>query len=123
MTHELPGFHRTPTTEAQTARGNVHFPYAYLALAFVSALDLILTYIILLMGGYEVNPIANAVLQSPADFHGLILYKFVIVVSVVLICEYISRHAEGAGRRLAGWAVAISAFPVVWSTLLLIQHS
>ncbi|MBB6431554.1 DUF5658 family protein [Algisphaera agarilytica] len=122
MTHELPRLSPITAAASHPARGNVHFPYAYLALVFVSALDLILTYIILLMGGYEVNPIANAVLQSPADFHGLILYKFVIVVSVVLICEYISRHANHAGRRLAVWAVAISAFPVVWSTLLLIDQ-
>ncbi len=110
------------TRATQAAARAVRFPYFYLALIFVSALDLILTYIVILIGGIEVNPIANAVLQSPADFHGLILYKFVIVVGVVLICEFISRHADTTGRRLAGWAVGISAFPVVWSTLLLLDH-
>lgn len=111
-----------PSASPRTARPTVKFPYFYLALIFVSALDLILTYVVLLIGGIEVNPIANAVLQSPADFHGLIAYKFLIVAAVVLICEYISRHADTTGRRLAGWAVGISAFPVVWSTLLLLNH-
>lgn len=119
--HDL-DMHLRTTRGTQAAARAVRFPFFYLALIFVSALDLILTYVVILIGGIEVNPIANAVLQSPADFHGLIVYKFVIVVSVVLICEYISRHADTTGRRLAGWAVGISAFPVVWSSLLLLNH-
>lgn len=115
-----PDFRIDPPAVVHQAGRTVRFSYFYLALVFVSALDLILTYIVILIGGIEVNPIANAVLQSPADFHGLIVYKFLIVAAVVLICEFISRHADATGRRLAGWAVAISAFPVVWSTLLLI---
>lgn len=101
---------------------SVKFPYFYLALAFVSAMDLILTYMVILLGGIEVNPIANAVLQSPADFHGLIVFKFAVVAAVIMICEFIGRHTEPAARRLAMWAVAISAFPVLWSTLLLSEH-
>lgn len=122
MTIREPDFRFDPSAVAHQAGRAVRFPYFYLALVFVSALDLILTYIVILIGGIEVNPIANAVLQSPADFHGLIVYKFLIVAAVVLICEFISRHADVTGRRLAGWAVAISAFPVVWSTLLLLNH-
>jgi hypothetical protein len=109
------------TRSARRARG-VRFPYLYLALVFVSAMDLGLTYIVLLLGGIEVNPIANAVLQSPTDFHGLIVYKFALVAGVILICEFIGRHAPTTSRRLVIAAVAISSFPVVWSTLLLSQH-
>lgn len=112
----------TGATPLSTADRAVHFPYFYLALTFVSALDLILTYLVLVIGGMEVNPIANAVLQSPADFHGLILFKFLVVAAIILICEFIARHTDTAARRLAGWAVAISAFPVVWSTLLLSEQ-
>ena len=119
----LPPTAPAPATRTDPSiRGRVIYPYHYLALTFVSALDLVFTYIILLLGGYEVNPIANAVLQSPADFHGLIVYKFVIVVAVIGVCEFIGRHAPDTARRLSGWAVAISAFPVVWSSLLLIEH-
>lgn len=107
---------------ATAADRTVKYPYFYLALAFVSAMDLILTYMVILIGGIEVNPIANAVLQSPADFHGLILFKFAVVAAVIMICEFIARHTEIAARRLALWAVAISAFPVLWSTLLLSEH-
>ncbi|MEM1107170.1 MAG: DUF5658 family protein [Planctomycetota bacterium] len=119
-THKHFGFDSNPRSGSTTAE--VRFPYFYLAFIFASALDLILTYTVLLLGGMEVNPIANAVLQSPADFHGLIAYKFAIVVVVVLVCEYLGRVAEPTGRRLAAGAVAISSFPVVWSMLLLLNH-
>jgi hypothetical protein len=100
----------------------VLFPYTYLALIFVSALDVIFTYVVLLIGGVEVNPIANAVLHGPAEFDGLIAFKFAVVGLVVLLCEFIGRHAVETARRLSRWGVAISSFPVVWSSLLLIQH-
>lgn len=122
MTIRDPDHFRPRPDQPRIAARTVKYPYFYLALAFVSALDLILTYIVILIGGIEVNPIANAVLQSPADFHGLIAYKFLIVASIVLICEFISSHTDVAGRRLAGWAVVISAFPVLWSSLLLLDH-
>lgn len=108
--------------QAVAAARRVLFPYHYLALILVSSLDLIFTFYILVLGGIEVNPIANAVLQSPVSFDGLIVFKFVIVALIVLICEFIGQHAAPTARRLAVWAVAISAFPVVWSTLLLIEN-
>lgn len=105
--------------DASGVLGAVRFPYIYLALILVSALDLLLTHTVISIGGREVNPVANAVLNTPADFNGLIVYKFAIVFVVMMICEYIVRHAADTGRRLALGAVGISAFPVVWSVLLL----
>lgn len=105
-----------------TQASQVLFPFYYLGLIFVSALDLIFTYTILMLGGYEVNPIANAVLQSPAQFNGLIIFKFIIVVAVIGICEFIGRYETHTARRLSTWAIAISAFPVAWSLLLLASY-
>ncbi len=102
--------------------GAVLFPYAYLAFVVVSSLDLMLTYIVLLLGGIELNPVANAVLQSPASFHGLIVYKFLLVALVILICEFIGRHTHHTARRLSTLAIGISSFPVVWSMLLLSRN-
>lgn len=111
------------TAAGSTAQGQLLLPLHYLALIIVSSLDLIFTYtIIFLLDGIEINPIANAVLASPVGFNGLIIFKFVIVIAVIGICEFIARHTSSTARRLAGWAIAISAFPVVWSTLLLIEH-
>ncbi|MEO1235197.1 MAG: DUF5658 family protein [Planctomycetota bacterium] len=107
---------------ASVPAAGVRLPYLSLSLVFVSALDVIFTYAVLVLGGMEANPIANAVLESPAGFHGLIGYKFVIVAAVILIAEFIARHALDTARRLMLVGIAISAFPVVWSLSLLSQH-
>jgi hypothetical protein len=41
---------------------------------------------------------------------------------VIVSCEVISRRREHVGRRLSWVAVGISAFPVVYSFGLLIDH-
>ena len=92
----------------------------WLALVVVAALDLVLTHLVLSIGGHEVNPVARGVLRA-ADFPGLIIYKFVLVTGVVLIAEFIARHAAATARRVALLAVGISALPVVWSTLMVLQ--
>lgn len=112
-----------PAASANPVAGHVLFPFYYLALIIVSGLDLSFTYtIVFILEGIEVNPIANAVLQSPVSFNGLIVFKFLVVVAVIGICEFIGRHNPGTARRLSGWAIGISAFPVVWSALLLLEH-
>ena len=105
-----------PATEL--APRQLLLPMHYLALIAVSALDLIFTHVVLSLGGFEANPIALAVLRA-AEFNGLIVYKFTLMTAVILICEFIGRHARPTARRLATWAVAISALPVLWSLLQL----
>lgn len=117
---------QTPlATEVDDATGavprSVAFPYLYILLVVVSTLDLLLTYVILLLGGFEVNPVANAVLMA-GNIQGMVAFKFSIVALVIVICEVVNHHAQPTARRLAIWAVLVSAFPVVWSSLLLHSH-
>lgn len=91
----------------------VRHPAAYGWFIFVSALDVMLTWIILLvMDGIEVNPIAHAVIQH-AGLRGLVVFKFTLVVFVIVMCEWVSRRNARAGVKLAEWSVAITAIPVV----------
>src|SRR3954471_5890061 len=54
------------------------FPEAYTWFVFVSAMDLLLTWVILHYdGGREANALANAILQR-FDLLGLVAYKFLI---------------------------------------------
>lgn len=92
--------------------GPVLFPQLYVWLVLVSSLDVIFTTIILYLGGHEVNPVADALLDRWGLF-GLIGLKFVAISVAIVICEWIGRMRYTTGRRLAEWAIAISVIPVV----------
>ena len=102
-------------------RPHLRFPNAYAWLVFVSAMDLMLTWgIVFELGGAEANPLARLILDH-TGFPGMIAFKFGVMTAVILVCEFIAKHAPDTARKLAVVAVAISAFPILWSTLLLAQ--
>ena len=119
-------------------RPPMRYPNEYVWLVFVSCLDLTLTWLILEgLGGDEVNPLAEMILlslkgepanpfdnsvMSLAGYHGLILFKFSLILFVILVCEIVGRSKDVMARRLARFGVAISAFPVVVSLHLLITE-
>lgn len=97
---------------------SVYYPDEYLWLVLVGTLDIMCTTVILMLGGYEVNPIADRILQA-AGISGMVFFKFAAISVVVCICEYIARHRPTTARRLARFAVAISAVPVALGALQL----
>ena len=98
------------------------YPTAYKWFVFVSAADIVLTWFILLLGGSEVNVIADAIIAS-TGLKGILIYKFCLMILVVLSCEVIGRRRPRTGRNLARAAIAISAIPVVLSIAQLIMPS
>lgn len=88
------------------------YPDLYTWYVFVAALDILFTWRILRAGGTEVNVLADWIIDRH-DVPGMVLFKFLTVVLVVLICEVIGRRRYKTGVKLARWAVALSAFPVV----------
>lgn len=93
-------------------RAPVLYPSLYALYVLVSAADLVFTWLILNEGGREVNFIADWVLAQ-WNIRGLVAFKFLTVVVVLLICEGVGRRRQDLGAQLARWAVVISAFPVV----------
>jgi hypothetical protein len=101
-----------------TLRRQALFPNHYCWYILACALDLLLTATILIhFGGIEVNGVAHRIIES-FGLGGLVAFKFATVLLVVGICEVIGRRHEARGRRLAEWAIALSAIPVM---LALIQ--
>ncbi len=99
----------------------MRYPNSYTWLVFVSALDLILTMLVLYVwGGYELNPIAGAVIDT-MGFMGAVALKFGIVILVIIICEVIGRRDDHSGQALAVGAIVISAIPVVYTFALLLR--
>ncbi len=88
------------------------YPDQYAWLLLVSCLDIMLTWVILHLGGREVNGIAHRAIEF-AGHWGLIGLKLACVIVVIAICETIGRREMNKGKRLSEWAIAISAFPVV----------
>lgn len=116
-----------PPTAAQAIRGTFSsqpmlYPNAYTWLLLFSAMDIMFTWAILsLPGGQEVNAIANWVIERHG-LQGAIVYKFVLVLVFVLICELVGRLRLSTGRTLSRAGVLIAAFPVVWSFWLLFRY-
>ncbi len=97
---------------------DMRYQNAYAWLIFVSAMDVMLTWLILFVGGSETNPIAQFAIDG-FGLTGLILYKFALMVFVIIMCEIVGRKRDRTGLRLAIAGIAISSIPVVWSFILL----
>ena len=97
----------------------MQYPNAYAWLVFFSAMDVMLTWMILdPFGGEEVNPVADYIIESWGWF-GASAFKFALTLFAILMCEFVGRLRKPAGRRLSAIMVIISAIPVTWSLLLL----
>jgi hypothetical protein len=79
---------------------------------FVSALDVLFTWLILAADGEEVNALADWIIRNHS-LPGLAVFKFATVVLVLLICEVGGRRRFQTGAKLARWAVVLSGFPAV----------
>jgi hypothetical protein len=100
----------------------MRFPELYVWLIFVSSLDIMLTWVILRDGGEEVNPVAKLVIDA-WGLNGAILFKFGLILFVIICCEVISRVRPRVAFLLIWFGVLISSFPPVWSVALLIMHA
>ena len=98
----------------------VRHPNLYMWLIFVSALDVIMTRVILFFGGTEINPIADFVIDNWGRL-GMSIFKFIIVAFVIIVCEFISRRNTIVSRRLATASILISMVPVCWSSFIMIS--
>jgi hypothetical protein len=96
------------------------FPQHYVSFVFVSSLDIMFTWFILRYGGEErareVNPVADGVIAS-WGLPGLVVFKFMCVILVVLVCEIVGRLRPKTGLRLAWLAVLLAAYPVLIGAL------
>ena len=90
----------------------LRYPRHYFWFVFASALDLILTWTVLHFGGAEVNRLADRILER-GGLPAIVVYKFGLVMLVILICQIVGRTDERRGRLLACSSVAITAFPVL----------
>jgi hypothetical protein len=87
------------------------YPAAYRWVIFFAALDVICTWIILALGGRELNALARAAIEA-GGLPAMLAYKFALIAFVLVLCEHIGRRKHTTGRRLARAAIVLNAFPV-----------
>ncbi|GJM19287.1 MAG: hypothetical protein DHS20C14_15000 [Phycisphaeraceae bacterium] len=73
-------------------------------------------------GAIEANGIAAAAIER-FGYPGLIALKVATMLVVIGICEIVACRRRITGVRLAEWAVAISAIPVVLTLAQLVLHA
>lgn len=100
----------------------MHYPNAYTWLLLLSAMDVMLTWTIFYFGGSEINPVADAVIDV-WGLNGMIIYKFVLILFFILICEIVGTLKHPTGKALSKMSVLIASVPVVWSLFLLARFS
>jgi hypothetical protein len=115
----------SPPPFAETVRRSVLrqpalYPAHYIVFVFLSSLDLVFTWRILGAGGTEENALADWIIDR-RGLPGLVAYKFVLVVGVVLICEIVGRRRPQTGVKLARWAVVLTTFPVIVGAVHLLR--
>lgn len=95
------------------------YPDAYVWFIVVSTLDLLVTGIILILGGQELNPVARQVHQH-WDLLGLSVFKFIIVATVISLCQAIGRLRWHTGRSIAWLGVGVTTVPVIFGATQLL---
>ena len=116
------GFTKPPGKRSGLLRRQLLYTNLYAWFIFVSALDILFTWVILVRGGREVNWIAGKVIERFGR-GGVVAFKFGIVVFVVIVCELVGRRRHDLGRRLATWAIILPGAAVAMAFFqLLLAH-
>src|SRR5688572_17904597 len=108
-TVELGGALEAPAVGAaeHPLRRQVLYPNRYAWYVLVSALDIMFTVALLVhLGAREVNMLAQASIELFGTW-GLIGLKFLSVVLVVAICEWVGRQRPRLGGKVATTAIFI----------------
>ena len=103
---------------AAAGQWNLRFPTLYGAIVAAGSLDIWLTGILLALGGREANPLAAAVLDT-YGFTGMVVFKYLVVATLILACEFVASRDRRKARGLALVLVALHAAPLPWSAGLI----
>jgi hypothetical protein len=91
----------------------------FLALA---SLDVILTTIILGLGGHESNALARAVIAA-GGLSAMVLFKLACVLVALVLCEIVGHRRPSAGRGIALAAVGLNTTAVCLGVAYLTIYS
>lgn len=116
---------RAPVGDHPATSGNffsraVLFPDIYVWYILLASLDLILTWVILHLGGYERNTIADWMIER-FDLLGAEALKFGLTIFVIIIIEIIGRVRRHVARWVAILAIVVSGAVVCYQIYLIFR--
>jgi Domain of unknown function (DUF5658) len=103
-------------------RRDLIFARYHLWFIAASALDIVMTALVLSIGGYEANPVAGFVIHR-FGMHGALAYKFTLAVLVIVFSEIIGRTDLRKGRFVARTAIAVPTFAALLGYVLIVYHA
>ncbi|MCA9255216.1 MAG: hypothetical protein KDA33_06235 [Phycisphaerales bacterium] len=112
--------HERCNAQSGILRRDLLFARRYLWFVAASALDIVMTTLVLSVGGFEANPLASLVIDR-FGMHGAIAYKFTLIIPVIVCCEIVGRHNERKGRALASFAIVAPAMAALLGGWLIVQ--
>lgn len=98
----------------------MRYQRSYAWFVLLSSLDIMLTWVVLQLSGQELNPVAASVINN-FGLQGMVVFKFALVMLVVVMSEVIGRRNDRTGRKLAEWSVAVTAIPVILALIQLFR--
>ena len=98
------------------------FPNHYCWYILAGMLDIMLTWVVLHLGGREVNVLAHRAIEM-FDVWGLVAIKIASIIVVIAICETLARvNRETLAKRMAYAAIAVGFLPVAVALVQLAHH-
>lgn len=96
------------------------FPNVYPWFLLMAAMDIVFTWVVLALGGQELNLFAAHLLERHG-FIGMVWLKCLSVLVVVAICEVVGRGQRVTGLNLARCSVLVTCVPVVVAATQLVS--
>jgi len=112
----------SPLAPALPGLLRLRYPRHYPWFITFAGLDVVLTWIVLSLGGQELNAVAQLALDL-AGIPGMIALKVSAVLIVCVICEYLGRRRPSIGLGVANLAIAANTIPVTLGCLALTQFA
>lgn len=97
------------------------YPALYPWLIALAALDVMVTWVVLALGGQEFNVVARIAIDA-GGLAGMAVLKLVMMSIVLGICEFVGRREHRLGRRLAEGALAANTLAVSLGCAFLSQY-
>ena len=100
----------------------MRYQNAYVWLVLVSALDIILTLLIVhLWPAHEANPLAAAIM-SVMGFGWAIVFKLSTILLVIVMCEVVGRYDDRAGFGVVAAGIVLNSLVVAYTLLLMFSE-
>lgn len=112
----------TPETQPRLRFFSLTYPRHYVWVLALAALDIIVTTLVLSVGGQELNALARWAIEH-AGVIGMVAIKATTLSIVLCICEYMGRHRPRVGLRIAELALIANSIAVACGLVYLTHFS